>query len=99
MTRYQAVEGSQQGHACCFDATVVDTQIVRRYADEKFEVVCECFDMGTAQRIATALDMLEQSERKATDVATPAGPNDPGVLGSSELSDTSSQPPGPLVQG
>lgn len=46
--RYKVVEGSESAH-CCFEATVVDTQFCN-------ELVCECFDMESAQKIADALN-------------------------------------------
>ena len=57
--RYKAVEGSESGH-CCFDATVVDTQA----PNPLFCWVCECFDMGNAQKIADALNAAHADYRK-----------------------------------
>lgn len=72
--RYQARSGSQLGHGCCFDATVVDTtrpvivgegtpteQQYVRNGEPMFEVFCECADMQDAERIADALNAKEAS--------------------------------------
>lgn len=56
--RYFAVEGSGSMH-CCFDGTVYDREDEVRGADGNFisfGIVCECFDMETAERIAAALN-------------------------------------------
>jgi hypothetical protein len=64
--RYKAVERSILGHACCFDASVVDTNIdpppyAREAGDDWYgnQVVCECSGMGQAQVIANALNAKE----------------------------------------
>lgn len=62
--RYKAIEGSQMGHGCCFDATVVDTERQEMYKGEpwprggepQYEAVCECPGMEEATLIATALN-------------------------------------------
>jgi hypothetical protein len=56
--RYFAVKGSGSNH-CCFDGSVYDRKDEIRGADGNFisfGIVCECFDMETAERIATALN-------------------------------------------
>lgn len=52
--RYKVIWGSESGH-CCFEATVVDT-----FCDEPV-LVCECFNMENAQKIA---DLLNAAHRK-----------------------------------
>lgn len=54
MSRYSVMENSATGH--CFEATVVDTQ--NPDIDEGFEftVVCECFDLDDANKIADLLN-------------------------------------------
>jgi len=59
--RYKVVEGSESGH-CCFEATVVDTQTPNPMFYN--ELVCECFDMERAQKIA---DTLNAANRKQQD--------------------------------
>ena len=54
MTRYVAEEGSELGHSCCFNGTVLDT--ARKQHNGRDAVVCECWDVDTAQRIAAALN-------------------------------------------
>ena len=58
--RYKAIEGSQLGHGCCFDATVIDTDkpvmLGGKHYDNQYDVVCECVDMETAKKIAAALN-------------------------------------------
>lgn len=56
--RYFAVNGSGSNH-CCFDGTVYDRDDEVRGADGNFisfGIVCECFDMEAAERIAAALN-------------------------------------------
>lgn len=56
--RYFALKGSGSNH-CCFDGTVYDREDEERGADGNFisfGIVCECFDMETAERVATALN-------------------------------------------
>jgi hypothetical protein len=55
--RYRAIEGSQSAH-CCFEATVIDSsKLMNRFPDDdRFEVVCECFELGDAEKIAAALN-------------------------------------------
>jgi hypothetical protein len=57
--RYKAIDGSQSCH-CCFDATVVDTtrpvMIGGEHYAGQFESICECFEMGEAERIASAMN-------------------------------------------
>lgn len=59
--RYKAVLGS--GHACCNDASVVDTtkpfMIGGKHYEGKFEEICETHDLATAQMIADALNAAE----------------------------------------
>lgn len=57
--RYQVVIGSQSAH-CCFDATVVDSSKPTGYR-EKFEQVCECFDVADAELICAALNAYNQT--------------------------------------
>lgn len=45
-------------HGCCYEAMVVDTIRLTRYGHLP-ELVCECPDMETAERIALALNKLE----------------------------------------
>lgn len=62
--RYVAVAGSESGH-CCFGATVIDQTMPTLNGDgenmvlsgvPKFEAICECCDMESAERIAAALN-------------------------------------------
>jgi hypothetical protein len=59
--RYRAVSGSVLGHGCCFRASVVYGS-----ADNP-DVMCECFGMEDAERIAAALNaaMPPAQERDA----------------------------------
>lgn len=60
-TRYKASEGSELGHGCCFNATIVDTMQPTYDGDGKvygYEVICEC-DMKDADYIAHALNQME----------------------------------------
>jgi hypothetical protein len=57
MKRYRVIAGSQSGH-CCFDATVVDTTKPIPQSD-RFEEVCECFEVEQATLIANALNLVE----------------------------------------
>lgn len=52
--RFFVEDGSALGHGCCFGATVFDRQ-----KPEMDNVIAECFDRETAERIATALNMAE----------------------------------------
>lgn len=61
--RYKAVEGSESAH-CCFEATVVDTQIPNPMFRDEPDWVCECFNMETAQKIADALNAALAAHRK-----------------------------------
>jgi len=60
--RFIVVAGSQTAH-CCFDATVVDTDkptmIGGKHYNNEYEPVCECFEVGDAERIAAALNAVE----------------------------------------
>lgn len=62
--RYKVVEGSESGH-CCFGATVVDTQTSNPslFCDE---LVCECFDMESAQKIADALNAVNRKQQETS---------------------------------
>lgn len=68
--RYKVVEGSQQGHGCCFHCTVVDTTkpiIIggKHYKGSNglmYEVVCETFGHEEADLICDALNSKEVSE-------------------------------------
>ncbi len=51
--RYVAIAGS--GHACCFDASVVDTS-KPKHSEGEYETVCECFEIADAEQIAAALN-------------------------------------------
>ena len=51
--RYQVKNESVSAH-CCFEATVVDTQVLDELGHP--ETVCECFDMENAQKVADALN-------------------------------------------
>lgn len=50
MSRYKVLEGSESNH-CCFEATVIDTDM-----DSSLHAVCECFSMEEAQMVADALN-------------------------------------------
>ena len=62
--RFQVRDGSQLGHGCCFDATVVDTTrpVVfggEPYApdgEQQYKVVCECLETHDAMMICLALN-------------------------------------------
>lgn len=51
--RYQVKSESVLGHGCCFGATVVD-------AEGEGAIVCECFGLEEAQKIADALNAQEE---------------------------------------
>lgn len=51
--RYKAVSRSVLGHGCCFAASVVVDD------GSETDVVCECADVETAERIAAALSAQE----------------------------------------
>lgn len=58
--RYRVTEESETGH-CCFEASVLDTSAPDPRRDgsiikESFDVVCECFTVEAAQKIAAALN-------------------------------------------
>jgi len=57
--RYEARKGSQSAH-CCFEATVVDTtkpdMIGGKQYEDHCEIICECFSMEDAEKIAKALN-------------------------------------------
>lgn len=65
--RYKVVEGSQQGHGCCFDCTVVDTTKPVIIGGEhyegrnglEYETVCETFGHEEADLICNALNAYE----------------------------------------
>lgn len=63
-SRYTVLPVSQSGH-CCFEATVVDTTKPSTAVAGQFEAVCECFTLGQANLVATALNLLpkEQHDR------------------------------------
>ena len=52
-TYYKAVPRSVLGHGCCFAASVVVD------GGSEYDVVCECGDVETAERIAAALNAQE----------------------------------------
>ena len=60
--RYKVVEGSESGH-CCFEATVVDTKTPNPSFRNEPDWVCECFDMGSAQKIADALNAANRKQQ------------------------------------
>jgi hypothetical protein len=60
MNRFIAVEGSETAH-CCFNASVIDRASPMiggsdKPMQDKFSVVCECFDMEDAVKIADLLN-------------------------------------------
>lgn len=62
--RFQVIEGSESGH-CCFDATVVDTHVVRlpgSSVKNNFAWVCECMDLDAANTIAELLNRAEKRD-------------------------------------
>lgn len=50
--RYGVTRGSPSAH-CCFVAAVIDLTVDPTYNEH---IVCECFDMSTAQKIARLLN-------------------------------------------
>lgn len=53
--RYQA--STKTEHSCCWDASVLDTTVPPRYADDiGAGMICECEDIETAIKIAHALN-------------------------------------------
>lgn len=63
--RYQVVTQSESGH-CCFEATVVDTEKPHPYYKDKFDWICECFDVEQAELIADALNRAEEEKKERT---------------------------------
>jgi hypothetical protein len=61
--RYKAsTERHDIGHRCCNSAAVLDTAVLLDNSlddDLRFEVICECTDIGTAEMIAAALNKME----------------------------------------
>jgi hypothetical protein len=62
MPRYKMIAGSD--HSCCFKASVVDNERPVLDGDGEpmagtYEVVCECFEEGTAMMIADALNKAD----------------------------------------
>lgn len=61
MGRFLVVDGSQSGH-CCFEYTVVDTELPVTIAGvhykNQYEPVCECFERADADRICAALNKV-----------------------------------------
>ena len=57
MQRYQVIAESQSNH-CCFSATVIDTAKPNTSigAAGEFEIVCECFSLEDANKVADALN-------------------------------------------
>ena len=51
--RYRVVEGSELGHGCCFDSTVVDTH---KGINGHYKTVCECAEMEDAEHICKLLN-------------------------------------------
>lgn len=65
MKRYKIIEGSQLGHSCCFDFTIVDTALPVMNADnrhllingqKRYKDVCECYGRDDAELICGALN-------------------------------------------
>lgn len=54
--RFQVQDWST--HTCCFDCIVIDTSWNRPSSYE--ELVCECYERETAERIAEALNFFEK---------------------------------------
>ena len=49
------------GHGCCFDAHVVDTSKKHKIGEHEYDlVICECFDLEMAERIASAMNVVER---------------------------------------
>jgi hypothetical protein len=70
--RYTVVKGSQLGHGCCFDATVVDRtkpeldaggEPIIYKGQPLFAVVCECFDEADAQTVCDSLNAAAGKEK------------------------------------
>lgn len=59
--RYKAVEGSDTEHYG-MGATVIDTHTPRMGYEGKFDWVCQCFSMETAQKIADALNAARRKQ-------------------------------------
>ena len=62
--RYKIVDGSESGHSCCFDFTIIDSEkIAHRFKsfmnDEeviRYENICECSDKKSATLICKLLN-------------------------------------------
>ena len=52
VNRYLVEEGSQSGHSCCFDFTIVDSE----YQNSS---ICECCDKEEVKLICKALNNYE----------------------------------------
>lgn len=67
MNRWETRKGSQSGH-CCFDATVVDAtkplMIGGKQYEDHCEMICECYSMKDAEKIAAALNMAEKAAQQ-----------------------------------
>lgn len=61
-SRYRVVDGSVSGH-CCFEASVVDTQVPHPIYKDQPGWVCECFEVENAKHIAEALNAAEELRR------------------------------------
>lgn len=59
MNRYIVVDGSVSAH-CCFQASVLDTHEPDEFIHKNGRVVCECFEVDDANRIARALEHLHE---------------------------------------
>lgn len=53
--RYRVSTGSESGH-CCYEASVIDTEA--EITDTCTHVVCECFDITKAKKIAKLLNSI-----------------------------------------
>jgi len=58
--RYQVRMDSLTGHACCFEATVIDTHTGD---DGEYDIVCECLSPTMANKLC---DLLNEGEKNAT---------------------------------
>ena len=64
--RFKLIKGSESGHDCCFEWSIVDTdEPLDRYklatggfTKQKYEIVCECFNLKSAELISHCLNMI-----------------------------------------
>lgn len=53
--RFVILEDSDSGH-CCFEYSILDTEKINEVWSEKYESICETFDIESAESICEALN-------------------------------------------